>query len=986
MSKLPNNAYLPCMKCDAWVPGYAEEIHTVECHHLRMSQFSHPYIRGSSMYAEPLLISDPEALDGSKSKEDEASKRKKQDLKKQDDSARGTKKKDKRGHNHTEKKLVTETIKSKFEEPEWLKKIFPSFHYQIVLLNERDLIRCNISAYSPVELEYDGHSCAFLAVPDENVQIGCIVLHRLGCEVYFPSLKSTSLVLVKRIASVEVAKEVILSSCKTQSKKGQHLIEEQIKHQLYSTCPLGSEFTLKIGSKVHLHTLKRSDQVYQVSNYVLPDNEISDPNSISEVLADRLQDISLNSCSSNDSVFDKSSTVPSQLLTLDEYKCSDSSALASDLSKLRLSSDDTGAAFVTIDEYHEGSSSEESKDLDAGIVTSTPNKKSNTTLHKSLLAARMREKIITSGESEEGIKQWKIVDPSLQKHWIRIGRETKITIQNIDEVNTKTHNEQEKDYNENVYYKSHAYEMLLKIMENKFRDMETMGNPLLGGWTGVLLHGPPGTGKTLMVKQAADEMNVPVISLTSADVTKSSASGSEEVYQKFRSACDSSPSVLFMDEVDSLCPAGNQKSVSGNDVLAAVIRGIHIVQDSSKPVLLIGATSRPDAVAPKLQSPGRLDRQLLVPLPDAHQRAFILQKLLSSQSHRLQQKEIFDIAKQAYGFSGADLDVLIKSSWLHTTERIGKNTDIREQVAELSLCQEDLSEGLKTVVPTMMRQNYTAISVVKWDDIWGYPALKSKLQKMIHQHQDSPDEHPLKGLLLYGPPGCSKTMFVRALVNETNFSFFPLKCSNLLSKYVGETEKSLSKVFVRAQQAAPSIIFMDEIDSLCGDRSGGSLLVSELLSLMSGTKYKGNIWIIGATNRPAAVDEALLQPGCLEQIVHVDLPDFTSRCDIWKGILTGVSVKEEINVANLSDASAGHSGAEITGIYQEAAYAALADMERIEKERQSENLLREDSVVPCVTEDVILKTIRSMPPRTPSSLLQTISLFTDQRKSLCKTL
>lgn len=296
-----------------------------------------------------------------------------------------------------------------------------------------------------------------------------------GCEVYFPSLKSTTLVLVKRIASVEVAKEVIFSSCKTQSKKERLLTEQQIKHQLLSTCPLGSEFTLKIGSKVHLHTLKRSDQVFQVANYVLSNNEINDPNSISEVLADRFQDISINSCSSNDSVFDKSTTVPSHLLTLDEYKCSDSSALASDLSKLRLSSDDTSAAFVTIDEYHEGNSVDESKDLDAGIITSTPNKKSNATLHKSLLSARMREKILTSGESDEGANQWKTADSSYQKHWVRVGRDTKITLQSTDKPNTESITEEEKDSNENVYYKSHVYEMLVKIMENKFRNLETMG-------------------------------------------------------------------------------------------------------------------------------------------------------------------------------------------------------------------------------------------------------------------------------------------------------------------------------------------------------------------------------------------------------------------------------------------------------------------------------------------------------------------------------
>lgn len=206
-----------------------------------------------------------------------------------------------------------------------------------------------------------------------------------------------------------------------------------------------------------------------------------------------------------------------------------------------------------------------------------------------------------------------------------------------------------------------------------------------------------------------------------------------------------------------------------------------------------------------------------------------------------------------------------------------------------------------------------------------------------------------------------------------------MKCSDLLSKYVGETEKSLSRIFKRAQQAAPSIIFMDEVDSLCSDRGGGSGLVSELLSLMSETALQGNILVIGATNRPHVLDEALLKPGCLEQVVHVDMPDYECRCEIWRGILHDVPLGDgKVSVEKLSEATAGYSGAEITGIYQHAAHAVITLLAS-RKQEQPQNC-GNDNVV--MTEELLLNTIKSVPARTPVSLLNKIKEFSSNRSSV----
>ncbi|XP_042208704.1 peroxisome biogenesis factor 1-like isoform X2 [Homarus americanus] len=973
---LDADSYFPCLKCNIWVPNYAKEIHTAECHELGLLSFSHPYVVGSSLYGQiittgavqtSLQEKERRKIKSKEVKERGSGNREKKNSKKGKDE--GTER-NKEGDKSSQENSELDGNKTILEEPDWLKKIFYGFHYRIVLMNERDLIRCNVCAYSPVEVKCGSNSCAFLAIPDETVRIGHVTLHHKSCLQYLPALTHNKFLWIKKITNIVYADEVLVTPSKVLIEKECSFMEQQLKCLLFSNYPLGAPFTLNIGSKVYLPSTCNTDNSFTLNNYSLCKVYGEDSLTKEDSLIENLQNLDISSRDSDDSVLGRSESIPSELLTLDE--CVGSETSLTDCSpRPYLSGSDTSSAFVTLDEIRTGDSMEVSN-LESDMLTSTP-KKSNENkknIYKSLLTSKVYNKDISTIQNDKS--ETGATDGSQQcSRWIRIGRDTKVIVQRL--YSTVTKDSPEVKLQQETYCKDTAYVTLLKIMQIKLKDSVFANNPLLGGWGGVLVYGPPGTGKTLMVHQAAEEMNVPVVTLTLNDITRSSGGGDQCVRQRFKLASESAPSVLFLDEVESLCPAGEHKAQGNRDLIPAIVQGIHTLQTSSEPVLLVAATSRPDGITSKLRCSGRLNRELMVPLPDAQQRLNILHQLLSSHYHRLGKEEVTEVAKRAYGFSGADLNVLLRCSWLSCVERLDK-----ERTEELSLSKEDLLYGLKSIVPTMLRQNYSAVSTVRWSDIWGYQTVRSKLQTMIQLHINEPEEHPLRGVLFYGPPGCSKTMFVRALVHETSFSFFPLKCSDLLSKFVGETEKSLSKVFSRARQAAPAIIFMDEVDSLCGDRGGGGGLVSELLSLMAQTAPYGNIMIIGATNRPHAIDEALLRPGCLEQVIHIDLPDFKSRCEIWKGILEDVPLKGQVDIEKLSEATAGYSGAEITAIYQEAAHTAITEL-TVQDIEQTESTQDSQECV-AISEELLLKVAKSVPSRTPASLLEAINQFTSQRR------
>ncbi|KAK4315038.1 hypothetical protein Pmani_013709 [Petrolisthes manimaculis] len=601
------------------------------------------------------------------------------------------------------------------------------------------------------------------------------------------------------------------------------------------------------------------------------------------------------------------------------------------------------------------------------------------------------------------------------KVWFRVGKNTRVVIRPpvvpYDDVRQSYLKRVPETIGRQKYCEDNAYLSLKKLILSQLKEGTFKDKPLLGGCCGgVLVCGPPGTGKTLMVRQVAEEEGISLVSLTLTHLTQNNnnASPEEVVAKRVKMAIHRAPSILFLDEVDSLCPAvgeNQHKTHKGGDITAAVLRAFNTIQSSNHPVVVVGASSRGEHIHPRLRCAGRLDREVMVPLPDTHRRSIILHHLLStthtlhhnhstthtphhslhhnnstthtphhsfhhnshSSTHNnhstpthhlsrsttqdsllisshthllstlhplLHTHQVDTIASRAYGFSGADLSVLIHCAWMACVNRVQKKSHTkceseREKEEQYCLTEEDLIEGLAGIVPTMLRHHHSALAMVKWSDIWGYQSVKDKLQRLVTQHMSAPEDHPLRGVLLYGPPGCSKTMIVRALATETGFTFFTLKCSEVLSKYVGESEKTLSRVLVKARQAAPSLVFMDEVDSLCADRGdgGGGGLVSELLTLLTHTE--GGVMVVAATNRPHVVDEALLRPGFLEVVIEVGLPDTESREDIWQGLLAGVPTHETdapIDITALSQATEGYSGAEIKAMYQMAAHRVISQL------------------------------------------------------------
>ncbi|XP_066963907.1 LOW QUALITY PROTEIN: ATPase family gene 2 protein homolog A-like [Macrobrachium rosenbergii] len=923
------DAYIPCLKCKALIPQYVREVHATECHVLKLRSFSHPRIAGSSLIAQALIIGGQ----GSVVKESGTKNR----ANKQNETHEKNTSKMQKG-NKEEKKEKSPT--SGIEEPDWLKKIWSGFHYRMAVINEVDLIRCNLTAFTPVLLEHSGNSNAFIVVPDNGIRVGHVMLHNIGVMQYFSSVSSNTLITIRKLDNVKFAKEIQLSPKQPLSKEECIAMEIHMKTLMFSSFPLGAPFTIRKNCLVYPNSSEEFDsQVFTVKGCILQEQCFNVDSETDQLL----EDMSALHIQSSEEVIDVESSVSEPSLFADR---NDEDHDGSSLSQ---------AAYITIDEYKEGDSLDEVKVDDECFVTSTPNRKfskDTTNICKTLLSSKSSANVTCLEPVSKDVAS-KRPKESAENFWLRVGRDTKIAVERSFKSDSPV---PQQTLKRDTYCKDNLYFMLKKFVENKLKNSET-DNPFLSGWNGVLLYGPPGTGKTLLVGEIAHDMNVPVVALSLADVVGSSSGGSESVRQKFRLAVERAPSFLFIDEIDSLCPVGDHRISGDKDLTRAVINAFQLLKTADNPVFLIAATSRIEGVSQKLRCSGRFDKEILVPLPTAQQRSQILHKLISSHRHDVLPEDITSIARQAYGFSGADLNLLLKCAWFRCVQKNKKNED--EEV-DFVLSKEDLQAGMAGVSPTVLRQNYQAISLT-----------------VMQLHIAEPENYPLRGVLLYGPPGCSKTMFVKALVTETSFSFFPVKCSDLLSKYVGETEKSLVKVFERARQACPSIIFMDEVDSLCGDRAGGSGLVSELLSLMSESALPGNILVIGATNRPHALDEALLKPGCLEQVIHIDLPDYDCRCAVWSGMLKDVPCSGEVDIAKLSQATEGYSGAEIRGVYQHAAQSIISCL-ALRKEQEKVG----DTHCVTMSENCILESIAALPPRTPVTLLEKIKGFSVSRNSL----
>jgi transitional endoplasmic reticulum ATPase len=450
---------------------------------------------------------------------------------------------------------------------------------------------------------------------------------------------------------------------------------------------------------------------------------------------------------------------------------------------------------------------------------------------------------------------------------------------------------------------------------------------------GVLLHGPPGTGKTLLAKAVASETNANFSSISGPEIMSKFYGESEgRLREIFEQAQENAPSIIFIDELDSIAP--KREEVTG-EVEKRVVSQLLALMDglqSRGKVVVIGATNRPNALDPALRRPGRFDREIEIGVPNKDGRLQILQ-IHTRGMPLADDVDLKRLANVTHGFVGADLEALTKEAALHALRKILPEIDFEadsvpaEILNKIIVDMNDFQESLKEIEPSAMREVLVEVPNVKWTDIGGLAEVKEELQEAIEWPLKYPEifahmnTEPPKGVLLYGLPGTGKTMLAKAVANESEANFISIKGPEVLSKWVGESEKAIREVFRKARQAAPTIIFFDELDSITpirGTGYGGSQVtervISQILTELDGLEELKDVVVIGATNRLDIVDPALLRPGRFDKLLNVPVPDLDARKDILKIHLEKKPLAEDVKIDQLAEKTEGYTGADLAAL------------------------------------------------------------------------
>ena len=464
---------------------------------------------------------------------------------------------------------------------------------------------------------------------------------------------------------------------------------------------------------------------------------------------------------------------------------------------------------------------------------------------------------------------------------------------------------------------------------------------------GVLLYGPPGTGKTLIAKAVANEVDAHFISLSGPEIMSKYYGESEKgLREKFEEAEQNAPAIIFIDEIDSIAP--KRAEVQG-EVERRVVAQLLSLMDGLKgrgQVIVIAATNLPDSIDPALRRGGRFDREIEIGIPDKKGRLEIFQ--VHSRGVPLDDDvKIEEFANSTHGFVGADISLLVKEAAMHALRKVIPRIKIDEDIPnevldQLKVTNEDFAQARKHVEPSAMREVLVEVPDVTWKQVGGLEDVKQELREAVEWPLKFPEvferlqTKPPKGILLFGPPGTGKTLLAKAVANESECNFIAVKGPELLSKWVGESEKGVREIFRKARQASPSIIFFDEIDALVprrGTFQGSShvteSVVSQILTELDGMEELKNVTILAATNRPDMLDEALLRPGRLERHIYVPAPDEESRRKIFEVFLggdTGNILSKDIDIEALVKKTQGYVGADIEALVREAKMAAMRDL------------------------------------------------------------
>ena len=487
---------------------------------------------------------------------------------------------------------------------------------------------------------------------------------------------------------------------------------------------------------------------------------------------------------------------------------------------------------------------------------------------------------------------------------------------------------------------------------------------------GVLLHGPPGTGKTLIAKAVANESGASFYTINGPEIMSKFYGQSEENLRKiFQEAEKNSPSIIFIDEIDAIAP---KRSEVHGEVERRVVSQLLTLLDGLKgrgKVIVIGATNIPDSIDPALRRPGRFDREIRIGVPDREGRKEILQ----IHTRGMPKSDDFNIdylSDVTHGFVGADLAALAREAAMNALRRYLPEIDLEKPIPtdileKMVVTMDDFKGALRGIEPSAIREFFIEIPKVTWDDVGGLEDIKQSLKEAIEWPLKKPESFkrmgikPPRGILLYGPPGTGKTMLAKAVANETNANFISIKGPEVLSKWVGESEKAIRELFKRAKQAAPTIIFLDEIDAIAPRRgvySGSHVtesVVNQLLTSIDGLESMEGVVVIGATNRPDIIDPGLLRPGRFDRLLLVPAPDLKARLEILKIHTKEMPLTKDVDLKKIAERCEGYSGADIEALCREAAMIALRENENAKKVTYSDFNKAFEVVRGTLTEEII---------------------------------
>ena len=459
---------------------------------------------------------------------------------------------------------------------------------------------------------------------------------------------------------------------------------------------------------------------------------------------------------------------------------------------------------------------------------------------------------------------------------------------------------------------------------------------------GVLLHGPPGTGKTRLARAVANESSAQFFSIAGPEIMGSAYGESErKLRELFEQAAAAAPSIIFIDEIDSIAPKRGQVTGEAEKRLVAQLLSLMDGIEARQNLVVIAATNRPEALDEALRRPGRFDREIVVGVPDEQGRFEILE--IHTRGMPLAPDiDLQDLARRTYGFVGADLASLTREAAMEAVRRImprinpEEDTIPTEVLDELSVESRDFENALKRVQPSAMREVMVEAPQVRWGDIGGLDEAMEKLREGIELPLKHPEAfrrigiRPAKGFLLYGAPGTGKTLLAKAVARESHANFIATKSSDLLSKWYGESEQQIARLFARARQVAPTVIFIDEIDSLVPARGGGpgepqvtERVVNTILAEMDGLEELNNVVVIGATNRPNLVDPALLRPGRFDELIYVAPPDTAGRRRILAIHTSGMPLADDVDLESLAQRTERFTGADLEDLVRRAGLSAL---------------------------------------------------------------